>query len=997
MSEDIRLRVVPIRMVEAGSNGSDTVPLELIIKDDTQQLFFKGLDDSVLEIKGKGYDTFLSALKSLYSVDTTTVNSGGIIPTKAFNIDAVDTDIVVRFDKGSFEDFKDSTGSDFTRESAHIMLYKKGEKPKLIMPKVSMNDIYIHNNGEYMFWANNNGKLTLPDLLKKIFNLYNGTSLINYDNTVINLTSSYTYAGTPINSITGNTGGSATGKTLNDCFDTRIYFLQENCQFGSTTTGFGPMELYGEDRVVHTYKTDKNIVYQVLISLESNRQYSRYAEKDRGAWSWSDWKAGNLPVTQITAFDFKRYTAINDITNILPFRRVLPGDASAETILKTQLGHYRRAKDIAGVVSWDDVDMSGFYYSNPGELTGGADSDRVNCYRFCEVATSNTNTCVYQKMTLVTIPGMTNVSDVLDTGMYNNTIYTRSRANGVWSAWTPISAFAESRVGVNTYRDNTDYTLSAIRSYRKSSKDCWLYLDRNNPQIGIYHNRHDTSIVVAGEETIPGNSLAYIGKNSPVHYVDLNTGNAWFKGRLRASEGEIGGVAISVSDTYLGKPTGTKVMYINGKISVNDIYTGGLHIGNIYISPTSPTSLDIGASITVANLGAQNGSFNTITVGAVAHGASDNLPSNINGSKFYSINGQVVVNKIIANGANIGGIEHTVSDADPGAPTGTKYYSIPAKVRVDDIKTNSMNIGGIKIQSGKEADNITNKVTISGNVRADKVFNAVWGDVSTPSSTINLSVGNIGEYLPKTTGMNEIDGKQPAKIPQPGEPIDMNYLNNLISRLTNYVNAIDALIPSKIAVGGAFDAAASAYKVVRRNDLGLIPGVKEYIDTEVAKNSRFVTGMWMEFYGNSAPSGWVIAMGQTIGSQGILNDEETHGALFNHIKALTGSSATWGGAEVLYVPDGRGVSTIGAGVQARALWAQNNTNYNGGNVGDYIQDQLQDHVHDVTTYEDTGGGIARGNASKTPYGNSTGGVHANFRKGAITRAATITLNYIIKL
>lgn len=92
------------------------------------------------------------------------------------------------------------------------------------------------------------------------------------------------------------------------------------------------------------------------------------------------------------------------------------------------------------------------------------------------------------------------------------------------------------RTAVTTYRDHsTSAANDAPIKSLSNTEDNWIYCDAVNAQFGIYHRNIDTDLVVSGQPTLPGNSIAYIGNNLIASYVNLMNGNAYFRGSLTAN------------------------------------------------------------------------------------------------------------------------------------------------------------------------------------------------------------------------------------------------------------------------------------------------------------------------------------------------------------------------------------------------------------------------------------------------------------------------------
>jgi len=133
-----------------------------------------------------------------------------------------------------------------------------------------------------------------------------------------------------------------------------------------------------------------------------------------------------------------------------------------------------------------------------------------------------------------------------------------------------VSAFdsvgtVRSRTAVITYKDHAvgSPTDAAIRSLTNTD-DNWIYLDSANAQWGIYHRNIDTALVVVGEQTLPANSIAFIGNNSNKAYICLADGTAYFAGTIT---GSISGNAATATILATARTIGG--VSFNGSANIN--------------------------------------------------------------------------------------------------------------------------------------------------------------------------------------------------------------------------------------------------------------------------------------------------------------------------------------------------------------------------------------------------------------------------------------------
>lgn len=151
-------------------------------------------------------------------------------------------------------------------------------------------------------------------------------------------------------------------------------------------------------------------------------------------------------------------------------------------------------------------------------------------------------------------------------------------------------------------------------------------------------------------------------------------------------------------------------------------------------------------------------------------------------------------------------------------------------------------------------------------------------------------------------------------------------------------------------------------------------------------------GTYIQHAGASAPTGFLACDAAAV-------SRSTYADLF----AVIGTTYGVGnGTTTFNLPDARGLVMVGAGANGTLTRADASA-YNGGTVGASRNDQMQGHVHTVTTESYTSGSttkIARGNGDTEP-GASTGapaadGVNGTPRTGNETRPAEIAVLVCIK-
>ena len=159
-------------------------------------------------------------------------------------------------------------------------------------------------------------------------------------------------------------------------------------------------------------------------------------------------------------------------------------------------------------------------------------------------------------------------------------------------------------------------------------------------------------------------------------------------------------------------------------------------------------------------------------------------------------------------------------------------------------------------------------------------------------------------------------------------------------------------------------------------------------------------GVVQPFAGSTAPSGWLLCIGQAI-------SQTTYKALYDTI------GYTWGnpGSNQFNLPDLRGVFVKGAGTTTRTAGKDSAGNFYAGSLGTYLTDKMQGHYHSLSgvrnyIYTDVGTiNVAGGPMSYNPYGyaadlsvtaSTNDGTNGAPRSGLTTEPQSAGMNYIIK-
>lgn len=160
----------------------------------------------------------------------------------------------------------------------------------------------------------------------------------------------------------------------------------------------------------------------------------------------------------------------------------------------------------------------------------------------------------------------------------------------------------------------------------------------------------------------------------------------------------------------------------------------------------------------------------------------------------------------------------------------------------------------------------------------------------------------------------------------------------------------------------------------------------EVYDIEAYENP-VPTGSVLHFAGETPPEGFLLCNGQEV-------SRITYAKLFNVIKEKYGAGD---GVTTFNVPDYREVTLVGAGQNEKLSITEHDVY----NVGEFKDDQMQGHVHEVYRNRETE--ATGGAGSVTIYGREenssepkTDGVNGIPRTGKTTHGKQIGINYIIK-
>lgn len=239
------------------------------------------------------------------------------------------------------------------------------------------------------------------------------------------------------------------------------------------------------------------------------------------------------------------------------------------------------------------------------------------------------------------------------------------------------------------------------------------------------------------------------------------------------------------------------------------------------------------------------------------------------------------------------------------------------------------------------------------------------------------------------------------------------------------IAALPALLAAVQQLNSVIALRGSANGIPSLDNAGLIPAAQ-------VGPAGFQTGMGMDFWGTTPPSGWVFADGRTIGSAASAAsnraNDDTH-ALFvflwnNHPDAVcpvTGgrgatAEADWSANKIIQLIDKRGrvsigkddmggtaagrVTTAGAGLEGSSLAA-----VGGAQTHTLTEAQIPSHTHKFDAAGNayymlraTGSGTFGWTSGALPYTNNTTGVQATGGGQAHNNVQpSIVCNYLIKL
>lgn len=228
------------------------------------------------------------------------------------------------------------------------------------------------------------------------------------------------------------------------------------------------------------------------------------------------------------------------------------------------------------------------------------------------------------------------------------------------SSDVPVQHVSQIPVGVTTWynHSSSSYTDAAIYS-RDNTEDGWIYLDKSNAQYGVYHRQIDSTLTVASNEDLPMNSIAFIGNNTLGAYIQLNTGNAYFKGTVKASITGNAGTAT--------KWATSRSISLSGDLSGSVSGVDG--------------SADVAITTTLANSGVTAGTYNMVTVdakGRVTSGqnyaltGSDLPASGVTAGTYTKVtvnNKGIVTSGGLLNSSDLPTHQHSAADIASGTLT----------------------------------------------------------------------------------------------------------------------------------------------------------------------------------------------------------------------------------------------------------------------------------------------------------------------------------------
>lgn len=222
---------------------------------------------------------------------------------------------------------------------------------------------------------------------------------------------------------------------------------------------------------------------------------------------------------------------------------------------------------------------------------------------------------------------------------------------------------------------------------------------------------------------------------------------------------------------------------------------------------------------------------------------------------------------------------------------------------------------------------------------------------------------------------------------------DTNTTNSL-RQIMDYINNLEQqTIENKIL------SHISTSDVMKENTNNMVVGQKtlNVILNNLTQLISFKTnpsGSIILWTSNSIPNGWLLCDGSTI-------SRTLYSKLFSILSTTFGSGD---GSTTFNLPDFRGVFPKGAGTTNRVAGKDANGNYYVGTLGQYLQDKMQGHWHDLY-YQNAGTGTSYLTATSPGGLNisnggvrnpATDGTNGTPRTGGTTEPQSLGINFIIK-
>ena len=356
---------------------------------------------------------------------------------------------------------------------------------------------------------------------------------------------------------------------------------------------------------------------------------------------------------------------------------------------------------------------------------------------------------------------------------------------------------------------------------------------------------------------------------------------------------------------------------------------------------TTASGKEISAKLAAgANVTLNTAADGTITIGAAGGGGGSTTISAGDG---------------IAVSATAQGYEVA---ADPDGTT----IGINASGKLESLVTPGQTLGagsGIEIDSNDDinvkVDNSTIQVNLSGELEV--VGGGGGGDTVIAGDGISISSTLSGKEISANVDNNTV-------VINSNSEIEANY------QAGTGIDIISTVSGPEISTK------------VDNSTIGTnVSGELEFIGTPVMP-----AGVIVPYGGNTAPTGWLLCNGTAV-------SRTTYATLFDVIGTAYG---TGDGSTTFNLPDMREATTKGAGLTGLS---NNHIDSDGLFVGEFIDDQLQNHTHSIAVRTFDGGTTGPGWHYLNEPVDSTvdsGGINNNYRKGATTEVKAVGVNYIIK-